>query len=69
MSSGEKKLASEAIRKVVWGGKRVAGPGDMPLMPPIRHPAINLSLKCQQFSTSAYCVAFVKKIFEFEMKP
>ena len=62
MGVGEKKkLASEAIRKVVWGGKRLAEPGEMPLMPPIRPPAINLSLKCQHFSMSAYYVAFVKK--------
>ena len=44
----EKKSASEASREVIWGGKRVAEPGDMPLMPPIPPPsAINLSLKCQ----------------------
>ena len=65
----KKKSASEASREVVWEGKRVAEPGDMPLMTPIRPPAINLSLKFQHFSTSAYYVAFVKKIFEFEMKP
>jgi len=41
---GQKKnSASEASRKVVWGGEIVAKPGDMPLMPQIRPPAINLS--------------------------
>ena len=41
-----KKSAIEASREVVWVGERAAEPGDMPLMPPIRPPAINLSLKC-----------------------
>ena len=39
----------------------MAEPRDMPLMTPIRPSAINLSLKFQHFSTSAYYVAFVKK--------
>ena len=69
MGVGGKKSASEASREVVWGGKRVAEPGDMPLMPPMRPPGINMSLKFQHFSTSSYYVAFVKKICEFEMKP
>ena len=43
---------SEANREVVWGGDRVAEPGDVPLMPPIRSPAINLSLKCQHVKFS-----------------
>jgi len=57
----KKKSACEESREVVWGGKRVAEPGDMPLMTPIRPPAINLSLKFQHFSSSAYYVGFVKK--------
>ena len=61
MGVGRKKSASVASREVVWGGKRVAEPGDMPLMPQIHPPAINLSLKFQQFSTSAFYVTFVKK--------
>ena len=61
MGVGGKKSASEASGKVLLGGKRVAELGDMPLMPPMRPPAINLSLKCQLFSTSAFYVAFVKK--------
>ena len=62
----KKKSASEASRELVWRGERVAEPGDMPLMPPIRPPTINLSLKCQHVESSrmsawAYYVAFVKK--------
>ena len=30
---GKKKTVSEASREVVWGGERVAEPGDVPLMP------------------------------------
>ena len=66
---GEKKnSASQASREVVWGGERVAEPGDMPLMALIRPPAINLSLKCQhikfssRMSAGVYYVAFVKNI-------
>ena len=65
----KKKSAGEASLEVAWKGKRVAEPGDRPLMTPIRPPAINMSLKFQHFSTSSYYVAFVKKICEFEMKP
>ena len=43
----EEKSANEASREVVWGGKRVEEPGNMPLMPPIRPLPINLSLKYQ----------------------
>ena len=52
---GEKKKnsAREASREVVWEGERVAQPGDMSLMPPIRPPAINLSLKCQHVKFSS----------------
>ena len=42
-----KKLASKASPEVIWGGERMAEPGDMPLMPPIYPAAINLSLTCQ----------------------
>ena len=35
------------------GGGRVTEPGDMPLMPPIRNPAINLSLKCEYVKFSS----------------
>ena len=45
-----KKSPSEASREVVWGRERMAEPGDMPLMPPIRPPATNLSLKCQHIN-------------------
>ena len=66
---GEKKKnsACDASREVVWGGERVAQPGDMSLMPPIRPPAINLSLKCQhvkfssRMSAWANYAALVKK--------
>ena len=67
ISEGEKKKsASEASRELVWRGERVAEPGDMPLMPQIRPPKINLSLKCQhvrlsQMSAWTHYVAFVKK--------
>ena len=49
----KKKSAREASREVVWEGERVAQPGDMSLMPPIRPPAINLSLKCQHVKFSS----------------
>ena len=65
---GEKKISvNKASWEVVWGGERVAEPGDMPLMPPIHPPAIDLSLKCQHIKLSslmsawACYVAFVKK--------
>ena len=45
----KKKSAREASREV----ERVAQPGDMSLMPPIRPPAINLSLKCQHVKFSS----------------
>ena len=51
MHSGKKE--SEASRAVVWGGGgggeggRMAEAGDKSLMPLIRPPAINLSLKFQ----------------------
>ena len=45
----KKKSAGEASREV----ERVAQPGDMSLMPPIRPPAINLSLKCQHVKFSS----------------
>ena len=62
----KKKSASGASPELVWRGERVAEPGDMPLMPPIRPPTINLSLKCQHVKSSrmsawAHYVAFVKK--------
>ena len=64
-----KKSASEASRAVVWGGERVTEPGDKPLMPPIRPPAINLSLKFQhvKFSSRMSAWAYCKKyaIFTF----
>ena len=44
------RRASRASLAVVWGGERVAYPGVetcLYLIPPIRPPAINLSLKCQ----------------------
>ena len=47
-SLAKKKSASQASREVVWGRERVAEPGDKPLIPSIRPPAINLLLKCQQ---------------------
>ena len=50
---GGKKMASEVSREVVWGEERTAEPGDMPLMPPIRPPAINLSLKCEHVKFSS----------------
>ena len=62
-----KKSTLEASREVVWGGERVAEPGYMSLMPPIRPPATNLSLKCQhvkfssRMSAWANYAAFVKK--------
>ena len=49
----KKKSAREASREVVWGGERVAQPGDMSLMPPICPPVINLSLKCQHVKFSS----------------
>ena len=62
----KKKSASEASRELVWRGERVTDPGDMPLMPQIGPPTINLSLKCQHVKSSrmsawAHYVAFVKK--------
>ena len=45
----KKKSAREASREV----ERVAQPGDMSLMPPIRPPAITLSLKCQHVKFSS----------------
>ena len=45
----KKKSAREASREV----ERVTQPGDMSLMPPIRPPAINLSLKCQHVKFSS----------------
>ena len=59
---GRKKIGERSEpRGSQCGGKRVAEPGDMPLMPSIRPHGINLSLKCQHVSTSAYYVAFVKR--------
>ena len=50
----EKKICVDEKKKliweVIWGGERMAEPGDMPLMP-CRFPAINLSLKCQHVIT------------------
>ena len=62
-----KKLASKASPEVIWGGERMAEPGDMLLMPPIHPAAINLSLTCQhvifssRMSAWAYYVGFCKK--------
>ena len=53
----EKKLASEANQGVICGGERVAEPGDMPLMPPICPPVINLSLTCQYVMFSSWMPA------------
>ena len=59
MGVGEKKIANKVSREVVWrrggrgGGGRVTEPGDMRLMPPIRNPAINLSLKCEYVKFSS----------------
>ena len=67
MGGRKKKSTSETSREVVWGEERVADPGDIPLMPPIRPPAISLALKCQhvkfssRMSARAYYVAFVCK--------
>ena len=64
----KKNLRGEASREVVWGGKRVAEPGGIPLMSPIRPPAILIDklklvieIWCHHVSPSAYYVAFVKK--------
>ena len=60
---GEKKIR----RTKGLGRGWVEETRDMPLMPPIGPPAINLSLKCQhvkfssQMSALACYVAFVKK--------
>ena len=35
------------------GGGGVTEPGEMPFMPPIRNPAINLSLKCEYVKFSS----------------
>ena len=43
--------------EVVWGGKMEAEHGDMPLMPPICPPAINLSLQCQHVKFSSWMLA------------
>ena len=57
----KKKIAYKVSREVVWGGGggrgRVTEPGDMPLMPPIRNPAINLSLKCEYVKFSSWMSA------------
>ena len=61
------KSAIEASQEVIWGGERVAEPGDTPLMPPIRPPRINLSLKfhhvkfTSRMSAWACDIAFEKK--------
>ena len=63
MKKGEKIGVGEIIiiikngernepRGSLWRG-RVEEPGDMPLMPPIRPPDINLSLKCQHVKFSS----------------
>ena len=46
---GRKK---KVIWEVIWGGERMAWPGDMPLMLR-RPPVINLSLKCQHVKFSS----------------
>ena len=67
----KKKIANETSRAVVWGGEIVAEPGDMPLMPPIRPPAINLSLKCQhvKFLSRMFLICRFWKIYIFFNSP